>query len=170
MSFLTDRMVLISSNTLGTATTSITFSNIPSTYRALRLVFSGAVTAAVGWSTAGIRFNGDATSNYYHQLTSTVYTSTSIGSWSGASTGGSAANSSYSGNDFIIYDYTSTTRRKLIVGLGVSDTSTTSTPVAGAGFYYNLWGGNAAITSITLLDFNGYTLAIGAMAALYGMP
>ena len=170
MSYPTNVPVLLASTTLGSAAASIVLSSIPQTYRSLRLIFSGAVTAAVGWSNAGIRFNGDIGSNYYHQLTSTLYSSSTAGGWAGASTGGGGSNASYSGNDMVIYDYTSTNRRKLMVGLGVVDTSTTSTPSAGAGFYYNLWSGNAAITSITLIDFNGSNLASGSTVALYGIP
>ena len=168
MSYPTNVPVLLASTTLASAAASITFSSIPSTYRSLRLIFSGATTAAITWSNVGIRFNGDSGSNYYHQLTSTVFASSTTGAWAGASTGGGGVNASFSGNDIVVYDYASTNRRKLMVGLGVTDTSTTSTPSAGAGFYYNLWTGNAAITSITFLDFTGNNLATGTMASVYG--
>jgi len=162
--------VLLASTTLSSAAASIVFSSIPSTYRSLRLIFSGASTAAIGWSNAGIRFNGDTGSNYYYQVSSTAYTAAVLGVLAGASTGGGGSNASYSGNDMVIHDYTSTNRRKLIIGLGAVDTSTTSTPSAGPGFFYNLWTGNAAITSITLIDFSGNNLATGTTAAVYGMP
>lgn len=162
--------VLLASTTVSSSTTSIVFSSIPQTYRSLRLIWSGAVTGAVSWTQTGVRFNGDSAPNYYFQFSSTVYTSAYVGFWAGASTGGGGAGASYSGNDMVIHDYTSTNRRKGIVGLNIVDTNSTSTPTAGAGFYYNLWAGNAAITSITLIDANGSLIASGSTAALYGMP
>ena len=87
MSFLTDRPVLIASNTVATATASVTFSNIPNIYKSLNLIWFSATTSAVAWSNTGIRFNGDSGSNYYYQGTSTLYTSASVGEHAGASTG-----------------------------------------------------------------------------------
>ena len=168
MSFLTDRPVLIASNTVGTATASVTFSNIPNIYKSLNLIWFSATTSAVAWSNTGIRFNGDSGSNYYYQGTSTLYTSAAVGVHAGASTG--STGSSYSENNFTICDYNSSSRRKWITGFSVVDTSTTTTPTVGAGWYYTLWTGAAVITSLTFIDFSAGNIAVGSQFNLYGYP
>lgn len=51
----------IATTTLGSSSSSVTFSSIPATYTDLEIVFSGVVT---GTGDTGIRFNGDTGSNY----------------------------------------------------------------------------------------------------------
>ena len=53
--------VAIATQTLGSATASITFSSIPSTYTDLRIVFSGTGATVLNLK---VRFNGDSASNY----------------------------------------------------------------------------------------------------------
>jgi hypothetical protein len=58
----TPAMQAIANIALGTSASTITFTNIPSTYRDLRLVVSKTLTAQAN---TYIRFNGDSGSNYY---------------------------------------------------------------------------------------------------------
>ena len=57
-------MTLISSQTLGGTTASVTFSSIPSTYNDLKLVVSARGDAAAYAVTAKLSFNGDSATNY----------------------------------------------------------------------------------------------------------
>ena len=52
----------IASITLGAAASSVTFSNIPSTYTDLVIIFSGAITT--GFDSINIKFNSDGGTNY----------------------------------------------------------------------------------------------------------
>ena len=64
MAAKTGTYTLISSQTLGSATSTLTFSNIPGTYTDLVLVVSGKSTAAGVQDGLAIRVNSDSGANY----------------------------------------------------------------------------------------------------------
>jgi hypothetical protein len=145
----------IATTTLSTATASITFSSIPSTYTHLqiRAIARTTRTGSSGIDYCGIRFNSDTGTNYaYHLLygngtsvTAQADTSSSSINSGNAPRDGATA-SIYGANVFDILDYANTNKYKTVRTLGGADTN-------GAGqitFSSGLWMSTSAITSITL--------------------
>lgn len=149
----------IASTTVGTATNSVTFSSIPSTYTDLILVVNGVLTGSGG---GRFRVNGDTGTNYSYTR---VY-----------GNGSAAASDRNSNQDFAygsnlttvvsngIYhfmNYSNTTTNKTII-------SRNSASDAMVNAVANLWRSTAAINSITF-DTGGYNMTTGFALALYGI-
>jgi hypothetical protein len=151
--------------TLGSNTTSVTFSSITSGFRDYIIVFDGAMSA--GNTNLGIRFNGDTASNYSNEL---MY---------GAGSGGGTAAAGTT--NFFTLGYVTTTDR--ITGTAhILDATTTDKHKSGLNRYgqpsgtgnplvaavANRWANTAAITSITVLALTN-AMATGSTIALYGI-
>jgi len=153
--------VPIATQTLGSATASVTFSSIPSTYQDLVLVCNGIRSAA---AVTAVQLNGDTASNYSQTLLS--------GNGSSAS---SSRNTSV-GNG--VLDYTgNTTNPSTTVAhfLNYANTNTYKTFLSRAnnasdfvGAYVNLWRSTAAINSIYIYAGSG-TFNAGSTFNLYGI-
>lgn len=158
--------VAIATQTLGSSTSTITFSSIPSTYTDLRIVFTpiGAVSNVY----IQMRFNGDSGSNY---------SSLNIrGSGSAAGSQRFAATEGYplSANDGLptsypafcgidVFSYASS-KYKTWLSQAANDQN-------GSGdidTWVGLWRSTAAITSVSLIGYNG-NLGTGTTATLYGI-
>jgi hypothetical protein len=144
--------------TLGSSASSVTFSNIPATYRDLILVFDGVVSAG-GGEVVFINFNGDTTSGNY----SSVFANGN-GSTAGSSTDPRrlgllyASRSSFIAN---IMDYSATDKHKTYLSRDGASSNVVEM-IAGR------WANTAAITSLRVLtDANG--LASGSTLSLYGV-
>jgi hypothetical protein len=169
MAAKTGTYTLINSNTLGTATSSLTFSSIPQTYTDLRLVITcGTATDGVG---VAARYNGD---------TSSIYSDTGLwGTGSSASTGRHTAGSSASysiavgcsanaGSTIVladIMDYANTTTYKSAISRAGNATSTAGYP--GSEIVVSMWNSMSAINSITI--FAGANFVVGSTFRLYGI-
>jgi len=157
----------IATTTLGSAASSITFSSIASTWTDLRLVFTGSMANA-GGSRLNIRFNSDTGTNY-------SYTRLSGNGTSAAS----ARNSNQDGiimgvsdipqdaiymNEIDIFSYAGSTYKTCLIKQA-SDNN-------GSGWVFSqvgLWRSTSAITSITLVDYQGTNINAGATATLWGI-
>jgi len=159
----------IASQTLGSATASITFSNIPQNYTDLVIVFTGKSTTT-GSATNGFRcrVNGDTGSNYSgtpikgdgSTASGTRYTSTAF-----FEPADIAQTSSTSLSTIIInfMNYSNTTTYKTFISRG-------NTPSSVVEAYATLWRSTSAIDSVTLSrDFGVNNLASGCTATLYGI-
>lgn len=163
----TPKYTALATITLGSAAASVTFSNIPGTYRDLRLIslvpslVGGNPTASGAW----LRFNGDSATNY-----NTVYaygngTSGGSGTEPGVSTlfwgafpgGGGMAT-------LDILDYSATDKHKSALGRADGNS-------ANAWMHAGRWASTAAITSIFLEspDTGTKTFAAGSTFSLYGV-
>jgi hypothetical protein len=149
----------IASSTLGSATSSITFSSIPGTYTDLVCVLSGTHTGS-GNSGLYVRLiNGDTGTNY---SATTMY---NLGSAvAGTDLNVNAVNvgcisSVQSDNTFHFMNYSNTTTYKTFFGRGNVVGDEVEQSVA-------LWRNTAAITSFTL---DGATFATGTTTSLYGI-
>lgn len=152
---------LITSQTLGSDTASVTFSSIPATYDDLYLSFTWRSTAA--GSGAGVRFNGDTGSNYsYRALRGNGSSVDSFNSATWATNFGTAydefiffgvTTSAYTSNTFAsggIYmpNYAGSTNKSVSIDTVAENNSTTvNTLYAVAG----LWSSTTAITSVGLI-------------------
>jgi hypothetical protein len=141
----------------------ITFSNIPATYRDLILVASGR-TASAGAMGVGMRFNADTGSNY-----SNVYM---LGDGSSASSGSGTSNRMdmgfFSGTQADstsqIMDYMATDKHKTTVTrYNTADTQTVARAFR--------WANTAAITSFNIFNASGNSevFATGSTFSLYGV-
>ena len=157
---------LIQSQTLGSATASVTFSSIPQGYTDLILVISGRVSSTTGNNNSGLRFNGDSGTNYSMtriagdgtSATSDRVANTSYAGWA------LVANSSVSEFTPVIYniqDYSNSTTYKTIMGRG-NWASLIVTAVT------SLWRSTSAITSIEVIQ-TGTNWVTGSNFKLYGI-
>jgi hypothetical protein len=148
----------IATQTLGSTTTSVTFSSISGSYTDLILVFSGAVGTL---DNNNVTFNGDTGSNYSvtRLLGSGSAASSSRGSNLSAIQCGEIATSE--SNDIIqIQNYSNSTTNKTLIH---RSNNTSQFVKASVG----MWRNTAAITSITIT--NGGTYQIGSTFSLYGI-
>jgi hypothetical protein len=145
--------------TLGSSTSSITFSSIPATYRDLVLVIAGSATSN---NDVAIRFNGDSGNNYNSLrglgFSGGVYTD----SFSNASSTSPAASIGTAQSTIIhqIMDYSATDKHKTLVARSMIPTSDV---IMGA----SRWANTAAITSVAITA--GPTYTTGTVFSLYGI-
>jgi len=154
----------IASTTLGSSSTTINFTSIPSTYTDLVLVLQG--TANSNYWDLYVRFNSDTASNY------------SVTRLFG---NGSTAGSNRLSNDTLIqttyYGNLGTGQSTQILNvMNYSNTTTNKTMLVRANNAANgvdasagLWRSTAAITAINLLMFSGGSFQAGTTASLYGI-
>lgn len=152
---------------------SIDFTSIPQTYTDLVIVYSLRTAQAGTYVDGlGVRFNGDSGNNYpFTQLfgTGSSGTGTSGGTVSfiyGRPINGSTSTANTFGNGQIyIPNYTSSNSKSVSVD-SVTEGNTTGSD---QGFVAHRWTGTAAITSISMFDFNGSNLVQYSSATLYGI-
>jgi hypothetical protein len=152
----------IATNTLGSATASVTFSSIAGTYTDLVLVIQTKNSAASN-EVYG-RFNSDTGSNYsYTQITGNGTTVAS-----GRASNSTTMRWSFSNNDFDnnaiiqIMNYANTTTYKTTLARLNNVSQTTAAVV-------NLWRSTSAITSITLSNEGATNFDVGSIFTLYGI-
>jgi hypothetical protein len=146
--------------TLGSTSSTVTFSNIPNTYRDLHIIMT-ASTANGTSSGVGLRLNGDTGSNY-HQ----------VGMYTHPSNSGTLSEEAFNVDNFgwgalqpnginryDILEYSATDKHKIMWIR--RDTPAYVT-------YANCrWSNNNAVTSITI--YTGTPMAIGSTFNLYGV-
>ena len=152
---------VISTQTLGSAASSVTFSSIPQTYTDLVLVVSHDVTAD---AISGVQFNGDTASNY----SASYVWGNGTNAYSGRETGAAsafafyaAAASGFATAIIQVMNYSNATTYKTLLSRE-ADASVESMAVAG------LWRSTAAITSMVLLRRSG-NFATDSTFTLYGI-
>jgi len=153
--------VLISSQTLGSTATSVTFSSISGAYRDLRLVITGTTTTSTVDAII-LQFNGDTGSNY-----SVVYATgdgTSATSATQATTylSSGVIGTSQSVSTIDIMDYAQADKHKTTLVRG-------NTPAWGTRMIAGRWASTAAITSIVVKTEAALTFSAGDSFYLYGV-
>ena len=167
----------IATTTLGSSTSSFTFSSIPATYTHLQIrCFAQVVRGTYGIASGNIQFNSDTGSNYsIHNVTGTGSTTYAAGTANttsvvtadgmyGTSTGGTFGISIID-----ILDYANTSKYKTVRTLAGTDFNGA---LAGYGGFVGLtsgsWRNTNAITSITFSSSDG-NLNTYSSFALYGI-
>jgi hypothetical protein len=157
----------ISTSTLSSGASSITFSSIPSTYTDLKVVL---VELSSNTATQRVRFNSDTGSNYSTVMLAgnaagTTASGSNYSSSSGIITdwyaGGSSTSPAIKTLD--IFSYTGGTFKTILINNN-NDHSGSGTSEASVG----MWRSTSAITSITLTR-DGGTYNTGTTATLYGI-
>lgn len=157
----------IATNTLGSATSSVTFSSIPSTYTDLVLVatINGASTAG---GTLHCQVNSDTGNNYSFTFVGGDGTAASSGRLTSTNrmlltdyvVGLSATNPTISIAQFQNYSNTTTDKTMIARGSGASTEVDASV---------SLWRSTAAINAINIYISSGRTISAGSTFSLYGI-
>lgn len=155
----------IATTTLGSATSSITFSSIPSTYTDLKLVF--VATSSVG-NTARIQFNSDTGNNYsntemYGDGTTTGTSSTTNSAYCLINNGTQLSTTIPTMTIIDIFSYSGSTDKTLL-----SVQSADKNGSGAVGVVVNLWRSTSAISTIYLYTSTG-NLDIGTTATIWGI-
>jgi hypothetical protein len=154
----------IATQTLGTATSSITFSSIPSTYTDLVLIV-GSLTLATNGNGLVVRFNGDTAANYsYNDIggTGSAAFSRFMANTTSSQIGWGQVGSQGAITTVIahIMNYSNTSFFKPTIARW-SDSS------AELGMTSGSWRNTVAITSMTVLS--GVNMGVGSTFTLYGI-
>lgn len=167
-------MTLISSQTLGSAAATVTFSSIPGTYSNLVLSYTARGDTAATSVGVALNFNGDTAADYNEQVGFINNTFNSAGNSSGNTAFGplgvpaATATSKYAGTNKVeIYNYANTTFFKNVLGLQTLFANTT----LGSGQFEESagqWLSTAAISSISIKPTSGNFIA-GSTFQLYGL-
>ena len=155
-------MTLISSQTLGGTTASVTFSSIPSTYNDLKLVVSARGDAAAYPVAINLKLNSDTATNYsYTNLLGTYSTAVSSTRASSQTVdaipnvdGASATASTFGSWEIYIPNYNST-GSKPFFGIDVIETNDITAAHAEIQANAHLYRGASGISSITLTPDSG---------------
>ena len=162
----------IATTTLATATSTITFSSIPSTYTHLQIRILARGSAANVFGSIGFTFNSDTGANYSGHIIGGNGTSISLSADvsstnmnSGILTGGNAGASMFGGVVIDILDYANTNKYKTIRSISGTDQNGLSLLRYASGS----WRSTSAVTSITLIENLGSNFAQYSSFALYGI-
>lgn len=155
----------ISTVTLGSAASSITFSSIPNTYTDLRLVLTTAATTG-GTTAVYLNFNNDTGTNYSD--TNLRANGSTVASGRDTNAGyifltGNALSTTLSLFNADIFSYAGSTYKTVL--------STANQDANGSGFmnaYVSLWRSTSAINRLDI-TVAGTTMIAGTTATLYGI-
>jgi len=166
--------ILIASNTLGSNTSTITFSSIPATFTDLVLKMSYR-TNAFGATEVGCRvaINGVSTTTYSNtrieqsgtSVASARLTDNPFGPIVGAGTGDGASASNFGNTEVYIPSYLISQNKPYYAGF-TAETQSSSTRLGQAGL---LWRNTPAITSLTLTTADGSNYITASSFYLYGI-
>jgi hypothetical protein len=168
---------LIEKRVLSSSTASVSFNSISSSYKHLQFFADLRNTSANATVNNSVYFNGDTTgANYQRHFLQNSYAN-------GLSSGGSAdgtfnfmyaAGQTYSANTATnhlnIYDYTSTSKYKMLTNVAMFLNNGAGSGIAQGfgGMYTGVWQNTNAITSVTF-EANDGTLESGSTFWLYGI-
>lgn len=157
----------IATNTLASATSTLTFSSIPGTYTDLVIVANTIIASGSTFPECSLRFNSDTATNYSNTYFLGTGSSVITGRGSNynyADCGYLSANSGNPNTRIInIMNYANTTTNKTVISRASSDNGAQVTA------YANLWRKTPeAINSITIFTQSG-NYAIGSTFTLYGI-
>lgn len=160
---------LIASQTLGSATTTVTFSSIPGTYTDLILICNARSATAAVSDTYLMTLNGDTGNNYSRtRLLGNGSTATTANRSSAPNidfegmAGANASAGTFMTARIQLQDYSNTATHKTSLIRGDDANNYVLTTVG-------LWRSTSAITSITLVTSSGAQFATGSTFKLYGI-
>ncbi len=162
---------LIEAVTLGSDTATVTFSSIPSTYKDLQILTSVRVDRTGTSVNMGLRFNSNS-SNYtnfalvsYGNTADRLYSTAldQFGYW--YSPGSTATASTFPNQSVYIPNYAGSRSKSVSID-STSEHNGTDTNLL---IFSGLWNDSAAITSISLSNYQGSNLKTGSTFYLYGI-
>ena len=155
----------VAETTLGTSSTSVTISSIPTTYKHM-MIITTAITSYPGTvDLLCAQFNGDTGNNYYRNQDNATGTSTRLSYLAGNTV--TNYTNQMSRTTTYIYDYASTAKYKSADTIWYSPTSTTDYSIT-VSFYYSIWkNATNPISSITFFSANGYSFYANSTFSIY---
>ena len=166
---------LISSNTLASSATSVTFSSIPATYTDLEIRCSTRSDQASNIDLVTLTFNGSSAGNYSNTSfignSSTVTSNRGSGQpylRNGYTSGNSTTANTFGSTTIYIPNYLSS-NAKPVANFSVGENNSAATAAAYVSVYASLWSLTSAITSITISPINGPNWLTGSSFYLYGV-
>jgi hypothetical protein len=172
---------LLETVSVGTAVSSVSFSNLNSTYGSTNqhLQIRGTVrgTNTSTPSRLAIRMNSDEGTNYsYHSLfargstvNSTSGTDATYGWLINDTPSGIHTANSYAGFVTDVLDPFETTKNTTLRSLGGFAPSSGSDVLQSVGLVSMVWRNTAAVTTLTIITVSGTAHAVGSRFSLYGM-
>jgi hypothetical protein len=153
-----------------TSQTTITFSDIPQTYKHLQLRIMAKGNLATTVYSVGMRFNSDSGTNYsYHRLTGNGSSASSTGSYPQSTiyfdATGTTATNIFAASMIDIVDYTNTNKYKTVKTLGGYDNN----GAGSVGLQTSVWSSTAAITNISFTTVGYGDWLQYSQFALYGI-
>jgi hypothetical protein len=154
----------IATNTLGSATSTVTFSSISSTYTDLVLITATASDLSSSSDAINCRFNSDSGTNY---STTQLYGTGAVAASGRVANITAASIARHEQSEFCvgithIMNYSNTTTYKTVLSRGSSANNITIA-------YADLWRSTAAITTITLTPSSATNFDAGSTFTLYGI-
>lgn len=151
----------IATQTLGSATATVTFSSIPGTYTDLVIVFDGLASAS---QTFSIQYNGDTGSNYSNTNLGGDGSTASSGRDTSQTSAKMGINYSTGRSNFIlnIMNYANSTTNKTAL-------CRSNAAVGEVNARVGLWRNTAAITSVLIKMDSTATFTSGSTFSLYGI-
>ena len=164
---------LIQAYTLGSDTASVSFTSIPATYTDLQLLLSARINRTGIAVNMGLRFNSNSTGYLNLQAYADFTSSTAAALYSSAldqfgywyTAGNSATASTFTNQSVYISDYASSKHKTI----SIDSASENNAIDASLLFMSGLWSNTAAITDITLTNFQGDNLRANSTFYLYGI-
>lgn len=167
MAYKTDTAVLLTTITLASATATVTFSSLPSTYTSIEILVSTRSDTASGAMDFGmLRLNGDTAANY-GQGSSATSTSLSV---IRPITSTNWLTSGWTNGTIAIWDYSSSSKHKCITYDNSYNNSTTTMSSANYHDDAGWWRSAAVVTSASLVLSSGGNYITGSTFRVYGIP
>ena len=168
---VSNTMVRLGATTLGSTASSVTFSNIPSTYAILKIFVDHRTNSATSGNYTCLRFNSDSGSNYGHDGTSNE-------TWVGeaATSYTSSTTNTYSVVEYTIFNANSTSKWKAVNAFrcmfswGASDLGGAAAYGGGGGSSGGFWKSTSAVSSVSIISNNGSSFVSGTSITVYGVP
>ena len=175
-SSVVDAFELIGTTLVSSATSSVTFSSIPSTYQFLELRITARSSFGSTMDELLIRFNGDTAANYGHsQLRYDAFSPSGSASQTAQTgirlysiTANTAAANTFGSAKLQISGYQNTNMKTSIRGI-VSGSEFTSSFNTSASLGAGMWNNTASVTSLTISSFNSANIAANSRLSLYGI-
>jgi len=163
--------ILISSNVLGSAAASVTFSSIPATYTDLVLRASARSSVAGVFTNLITTFNSDTTqANYTHTYLNAQSSSTYSGrgneTVNDALTGNDATANTFSSFEYYIPSYTASQFKPFSIISNIENNSSTNWAITAVAYQYR---SNTAISTFKVAPPGGENFVSGSSFYLYGI-
>jgi trimeric autotransporter adhesin len=164
----------IATQTLGSTSSTISFTSIPSTYKSLQLRLRTRTGVASFTQTINVRFNSDTGANYANQnlygnvATAAVSVETAQTSiaWGARAAAASSSSDIFGVTIIDIVDYANTSKNKVLRSYGGVHTNESFDPILE--MISGVWNSTAAISSITF-SLSSNNFVAGSTIALYGV-
>lgn len=166
----------ISETILSASAASVTFSNIPQTFRHLQIIVTARTDVAAESDVVALRFNGDSGNNY-DRISLTATGGSVVGAVAragslitiGSTEGANSRAAVFAPTFGLIFGYAISGQEKTCLGLSVNFGNLSADTDVVLALRGGLWRKDNVITSITILPATGPNFVSGSRFQLYGI-